>query len=330
MQNIEQKPISMMEALTGGFERLFKNPWALLVPVALDLFIWLGPQITIKPLFAKVLELINTTAILPPDASTDMTQSIELMRESLQTAGDTFNIFGVIASGVPTLFWIDPPTTDWARSTLFVIDHSLTLVAVLLPLAILGLLVTVLYFEMLGMAVRQEPSKQGLAARFLKVLFHTTILGLLLLGIMAVVILPLSLVATALSLVNQGLASFVLLTGMLVLLWAGLYLSFALPAIFVSDVNAPQAILNSVSLFRFDFWPTMGLIVIAYLIRWGFTIVWQLFINTPAGIVFDVIGNAFLGTGLMAATMLYYSDRMKWLNDLRRRIHQHQAQLKGQ
>ena len=330
MQNPEPKPLSMIQALSGGFELLFKNPWALLVPIALDLFIWLGPQITLKPLFAKILDLINTAALGPPEASADLMQSIQLMRDSLQAAGDTFNLFGVISSGVPTLFWIVPPPTDWARATWLVIDHSLTLVAVLLPLAILGLGLTVLYFEMIGMAVRQEPSPQGFAARFGKALYRTTILGLILIAATALIIFPLALVATALSIVNPGLASFVLLTGMLVLLWAGLYLSFALPAIFVSGVTAPQAILNSVSLFRFDFWSTMGLIIITYLIRWGFIIVWRFFIGTPAGIVFDVIGNAFIGTGLMAATMLYYADRMKWLDDLRRRIHQHQAQLKGQ
>jgi hypothetical protein len=71
----------------------------------------------------------------------------------------------------------------------------------------------------------------------------------------------------------------------------------------------------------------MGLIVLAYLIRWGFAFVWQMFWDTPAGILFDVIANAFLGSGLTAAILVFYADRINWLNQIRERIRQ--VQFKG-
>ncbi len=329
MLNTEHKPLNVIEALASGFEIVLLHPWALLVPVALDLFLWLGPQITAKPLFEKLLTFLNANVSLLPDNSPDTLQSLELMRTGLQSLGDSFNVFGVISSGVPTLFWVEPPATDWARATLYVVNSSLVLCALLVPLAVGAMVFTVLYLEMIGHAVRNEKSLKVFFLHLAKSLVTTTLLGLLLVSGIGALMIPLSLGAMLLSFLSQGLASFVVLSGMMLMLWAGLYLSFALPAIFVTGSNAPQAILNSVSLFRFDFWSTMGLVVITYLIRWGFTIIWQLFFNSPTGILFDVIGNAFLGTGLVAALMVYYSDRMQWLNDLRRRIHQHQAQLKG-
>ncbi|MBI5029577.1 MAG: hypothetical protein HZB51_03560 [Chloroflexi bacterium] len=330
MLNTEQKPLNVIESLVSGFEIIFLHPWALLVPIALDLFLWLGPQISAKPLIENILALLNANVNLLTDNSPDTLQSVEVIRKSLQELANSFNVFGVMSSGVPTLFWVEPPTTEWARTLLYTVNNSWILLALAIPLAMVALVLTVLYFEMIGHAVRGEKSVKVFFVHLLKSLVTTTLLGLLLFVGICLLMFPLSLLAVLVSFLSQGLASFVVLTGMMLMLWAGLYLSFALPAIFVTGSNAPQAILNSISLFRFDFWSTMGLVVVTYLIRWGFTIVWQLFFNTPAGIVFDVIGNAFLGTGLMAAMMVYYADRMKWLNNLRRRIQQHQAQLKGQ
>jgi hypothetical protein len=306
MLNIEHKPLNIIESLVSGFEIVFLHPWALLVPIVLDVFLWLGPQISAKPLFEKMLAVLNANANLLPDNTPEALQSAEMMRTELQALGNSFNGFGVISSGMPTLFWVKTPPTDWARATLFIVDNSLVLFALLIPLVVIALLFTVLYLEMIGYAVRNEKSIKPFFIHLAKSLVATTSLGLLLaVGICALMV-PLLIVAMLLFFLSPGLSAFVVLTGMMLMMWAGLYLSFALPAIFVTGSNAPQAILNSVSLFRFDFWSTMGLVVITYLIRWGFLNVWQLFFNTPAGIVFDVIGNAFLGTGLMAAMMVYY------------------------
>lgn len=328
MQSEIRKPQSVIQVLASGFELVFQNPWIVLFPIALDLLIWLGPQISIKPLFDRFLALMNSDTVLPPNVSPETIQNFELVKEALQSAGDSFNLLGVIATGIPSLFWIEPPASDWNRITLLGVADGLTLFALLVLLALVGILLTALYFEVLGRAVRRDVHPNTFVPRTLKG-FATIFVLMFGLGVAVIAILfPVSLGATALSLFSQELSSMLVLLTSLFFIWAMLYLAFALPAIFVSGVNALQAIVNSVSLFRFDFWSSMGLVVLAYLIRWGFAFVWQMFWNSPAGILFDVIANAFLGSGLTAALLVYYADRMYWLDQLRERIRQH-MQLKG-
>lgn len=329
MQNTDKKLLTVIEALSGGFELILQNPWVLILPVALDLFLWLGPPISAKPLFDHLLAFMTSGIVIQPNASPETLQSFELVKSALQTAGDTFNLLGVIATGLPTLFWIQPPMTDGARPTLLVIASSLSFLIWLVPLGLVGVLLTALYLEMIGRAVRQEAGVKTFAPRVIRGFGATTLLGMILLLALLVIVLPVSFGAAVLSLASQGLASFLMLAGMLLMLWATLYLAFALPSIFVSGSNAAQAIFNSISMFRFDFWSSMGLVILTYLIRWGFALVWQLLIDNPWGILFDVLANAFLGSGLVAAMMLFYADRMNWLDQLRARIRQEQAKLKG-
>ncbi len=335
MKETAKKPLGVIEALAGGFELILQRPAALIIPVALDLFVWLGPQISAKPLFQNLIALFAAGIAIPADAPAETLQSIEQFSNLLQNAGDTANFFGVIsvfcliAVGFPTVFGIQPPVTAWARTVWFTISDSPTFFALLVPLGLAGILVVALYLEIIARGVRQETDARTFVPRLTKGLATTTRLTVALSVGAVGFMLPLSIGATLMSDVSQGIASFLVLMGTLFLLWATLYLAFVLPAVFVSGSSARQAIFDSVTIFRFDFWSAMGLVILTYLIRWGFAVVWQFFIGDPWGAFFDVLANAFLGSGLVAATMLFYADRMNWLTQLREHIRQQQAQLKG-
>jgi len=329
MQTTVKKPLSVIQSLAAGFELILQNPWVLLLPVALDLFVWLGPQISVRPLLTQFAAFVNSTAVVSANASAENLQNAELLREAIQAAADSFNVFGVIATGVPTLFWIQPPPAEWVRTILFSVSDVFRLFAILLPLGLIALALTTLYFELIGRAVRKESDAKTLVPRLARGFGTVTLLSIILMIAVVAVALPVSVGATFLSMINQNIASFLLLTGMLLVAWAMLYLAFILPSIFVSGANAWQAIFNSISIFRFDFWSAMGIVFLTYIIRVGFAFIWDFFGDNPWGILFDVIANAFLGSGLVAALMVFYADRIDWLNQLRERIRQHHAQLKG-
>lgn len=340
MQNTEQKPLSVIDALASGFELVLRHPWLLILPVLLDLFLWLGPQISAKPLFEQAIPLLEqaTTMIsasLPSDSVADFQANTESLKSDLRDAGDTVNLvgitalFGEIATSFPSISSIQPPTTDWARATWFTVSDPITFFALLFPFGLIGFILTCLYLFPIARAVRHEVNPQTIIPQ----LVQTTVGALgLTVGVcvaLGVLIVSLMIGATLVGVINQGIGSFVILTGMLVIVWASLYLTYTLPAIFVSGANPWQAILNSVSIFRFDLWSAMGLVILAYLIRAGFSIVWQFFADTLLGIVLIIIANALLGSGLIAATMLFYADRIKWLNLVREKLRKQKAQSKS-
>ena len=51
MQNIERKPLGIIDALSNGYALVVRRPWVLLFPIVFNLFLWLGPQINARPIF---------------------------------------------------------------------------------------------------------------------------------------------------------------------------------------------------------------------------------------------------------------------------------------
>lgn len=339
-QNVEEKPLSVIDALASGFELVLRHPGVLLLPILLDLFLWLGPQISAKPLFEQAIPLLDQTttlisASLPADALADFQTNTDALKAELRGAASTVNLFGIatffgeMATSFPSISNIQPPQTAWTRVTWFTVSDLFTLSALLVLLSVIGFILTCLYLFPIARAVRRETNWQTLFPQMLQTTLGALGLTLGVGSVLAALILPLLFGATLVGVLNQGVGSFVILSGMLMIVWAALYLTYALPAIFVSGANPWQAVLNSVSIFRFDLWSALGLVILTYLIRAGFAIVWRFFVDEPLGVAFSILANAWLGSGLIAATMLFYADRLKWLSQAREKLRKQKAQSKS-
>ena len=330
MQNIERKPLGIIDALSSGYALVIRRPWVLLVPIVFNLFLWLGPQINAQPIFDQTIALLNASSAYTPNITPDTQQSLDASKQILKTKGESFNVFSVtalFALSVPALLGsellpINPPRAPW-----FVVGDLPTLIGLSILLALVGILVASIYLESLARAVRREGQIRTFAPSVLKSYVKTGgLIALALVGILALLS-PFLIGALLIGALNMGLAYFVLMVGIMIVLWTLLYMAFAVPAIFVSGANPVQAVWNSITVFRFNSWSAIGLIFLSYLIQQGFLLIWPMFSNTPWGVAFNVIANAFLGSGLVAAAMLFYYDRFTWLTEVRQRIRQQQRPI---
>ncbi len=328
MENVESKPLGVIDALAAGFELVVRHPWVLLLPIALDLFLWLGPQARAKPVFDQVIQVLAESAVQSnaPDAQS----SFELLRGALQAAGDQFNIFSYIALfgiGIPTVTGLDMPK-GLAAPVAFSIADEVTLLAWIVLCALIGLLLGSIYLEWIARPVRHEA---GGARTFLPRLVkaYATVLWLAVLVVGGALLLSVPFVVSAVlvSFLSPGLAFVLLLVIWLILIWLAMYLAFAIPAVFVSGSGAAQAILNSIAVFRYSFWSAVGLIFLIVLVEMGFSVIWQQLVVNAWGVVVVILASAFLGTGLIAGGMLFYHDRFTWLTQVRQRIRQHPRPL---
>ncbi|MCL4394829.1 MAG: hypothetical protein M1482_08540 [Chloroflexi bacterium] len=326
MDNIEKKPLGVIDALASGFELVARRPWVLLVPVGFNLFLWLGPQVNAKPIFDQALGLLNAAAAYSPTLSPEATQGYAVSRDMLQTMGQEFNVLNfiaVFALGVPALVGLGAgPVKPW-----FVIGDLGSLTIALVASAFIGIFVASVYLEIIARAVRRDGQPRSFAPRVLKSYLSTGLFVGLALVCIVVLVSPFMIGAALVSVLSQGLASFIVILGIMLVLWAILYLAFALPAVFVSGSNPVQAAWNSVTVFRYNSWSAMGLVFLIFLIQSGFSLIWQ---QLPRGTLvdtFNVLANAFLGSGLVAAAMLFYHDRFTWLTEVRERIRRQQRPL---
>ena len=328
----EKKPLGVIDALSNGFILVAQHPWVLLIPLLLDFFLWLQPPINAKPVFDQMLALSNDPAA-QAQITPEMKETFDAMQNTIRTAGDQFDVMVVsawAAVGMPSLQGSDLMPTSETRVPWFVIDNSLALLAWSALLSFVGVLVSSVYLEILARGVRHDINNWiAFVPRVLRSYFNLLALALLLVAVFFVIMIPVAIGASLLSMLSAGLASFLIILMTLLMVWSGLYLAFALPAIFVSGSNPIQAILNSIMVFRFSAGSAGGLVVLTYVIQMGFSVIWQQLLSGPGGIVFNVIANAFIGSGLMAALMLFYQDRLMWLLQLRSRLLQQRPMVKG-
>jgi hypothetical protein len=105
------------------------------------------------------------------------------------------------------------------------------------------------------------------------------------------------------------LGSGLLLAGVL---FAALHLFFSIPAIFVSGAGPLAAIQRSVGVVRKHLWPSLALILLTWLILAGMGRVWDVLatqVQSPLGVIVGILGNAYIASGLIAAGMVFYTQR---------------------
>ena len=54
---VEQKPLSVIDVLTAGFEIVRKRPWTMLIPFLLDAAIWILPKLSLGALVRPIVPI---------------------------------------------------------------------------------------------------------------------------------------------------------------------------------------------------------------------------------------------------------------------------------
>lgn len=325
----EQKPsrLGVVDALSLGFRMVAQRPWLLIPPVLLDLGLWFGPRLSIQPLVNRLLPLLQ----MPANAPQEMQQMAALSREMLEQIGERWNLLSLLARGVVSLpsFVADqiaPPPAGTPSATVHIAGVAAALGWGLLA-GLAGTLLGGFYLMLIAGQLRRwlpekadqahEASGRHFLLRLGMTWLRLILLALLLLGSALLIIVPLSLLASLLSLINPALAfsSMSLLslaTGSLVL-WLGFMLYFVTGAIVLDEVGIVQATWRSVNVVWRNLWSTLGLILLSYVIGAGFTFIWNRIAHSTWGTTAGILGTAYIGAGLSAAALAFYADRrQRW------------------
>ena len=58
----ETRLTGVIETLSNGYGVVNRHPWILLLPILLDLFLWLGPQVSVAQLVSRTLTVVMPLA----------------------------------------------------------------------------------------------------------------------------------------------------------------------------------------------------------------------------------------------------------------------------
>ncbi|MDQ3044276.1 MAG: hypothetical protein M3R06_03865, partial [Chloroflexota bacterium] len=184
-------------------------------------------------------------------------------------------------------------------------------------LALSSTIAAMVYRVPLAKAVRETQLPLGLTARMVLLAWARFIALLtVLVAAVALVAGPLLIAASVLLILGIDVAA---LMGLVMLFGGGLlalYLYFAVNAIVISEVGPLRAIYLSFNVSRGNVGQTAGFGLASLLIATGTPHALESIVGTPPGIFVALLLNAFIGTGVVLAGMIFYQDRVRLLEHI--------------
>ncbi len=311
----ESKPAGIIDSLGIGFSLVARRPVLLLIPILLDLFLWLGPPLSISPIASDLAEQVESVLVSAELEGAD--PIYENFERNVEEIFQSYNVFSALSTwplGVPSLqAGREVSSSSLGTREAINIHHSTQFLAWLFALALMGLLLGSAYLDPLARLARdRRMALRGLFGRvWIKWL---RILGLLL-GVLAsgfLVSIPFFLVLQLMLILIPPVATLILFAGIGLGVWLLFHLFFSVHGILADELSVRQAALQSVVLVRFHRFSTVGLLIVANVINLG---VLNLCAAPPTDSwirLAGIVGNAFVATGLAAATFVFYSERVSY------------------
>jgi hypothetical protein len=331
--------LSVIDSITTGFRTVHRYWWLILLPVLLDTFLWIGPQASVEQLMNLTLEELEADVTdLPAEGVDEWWQGFRLTIAEAVSQYNGFTALRVGALGVPSLMtWkgarLGSPSiyeTLWIlfalmanRPDLLVSVQQATFVDVPVwqyPNQAVWLLTTIaltgagiffgsVFLAALSRGVSREESESPFGARVLKLAGRFVLFWLLRAAALLVAGIPFVFMLVALGALSPALAS---LFGSIVLglvTWLSFYGIFFVASLAMDHVSIWKALWNSFNVVIRNFWATFGLFLLVNLIGGGLTILWQELSKGSWWTWIAIVGNAYVGTSLVAASLAFYRDR---------------------
>jgi hypothetical protein len=298
-------PPGVITALISGFNTVANKVGVIFIPIAFDLFLWLGPRFSIYNLAAPVL--------LEMERMPGQMQGISENTVRVTEFFENFNAFSALRTFPLGVFSLMSASLD-AGSPFGerVVTGAQNLPGFLLWLIVLtlaGWLLGSLYFYSVAQIVTPEEQKRPSVA-------HSTVQGFLLSGFWMTLWLFASfasLPALVLLLISPSVASVVYLLIALVALWLSVPVFFSGHGIFVHTDHLFRSIAKSFRLMRYAL-PSLGwFVIVAIVLSQGLNFLWRI---PPADswlTLLGIFGHAFISTALLAASFIYYRDLIIWV-----------------
>lgn len=311
--------MGIIDTLSAGYRVIARRWWLLAIPVLLDLFLWMGPRLGIAGLVRDLAVSLN----VPAGASQEMAGALQQTQYILDQLARA-NLWALLAwgiPGIPSLIAAVAPAglaAPIAAGTIQVGD-PLQAVGLVLALMLVGVLLSSVYVAGVGSAVLQEYEPGASRRPFGRLVLSTW--GQLLLFLLIILLaalmfsVPFLMLGGLLALVNpavgMGALNLFSLLMLAVGVWMAVYLFFAVDSIIINGVHVLRAMWNSANVVLRNFWPALGLIILIQVISVGMSLIWKELTLSPWGTAFAILANAFISTGLVAASFIFYLDRFK-------------------
>ncbi len=321
--NIEREhlptPPKVLQALQTGFDAITRHISLVLFPLALDLFIWFAPHLRIKHYIERLIVEINA---LPALTSTEFKDAMQLSQDIWSLIAERFNIFVVIRSypvGIFSIMSSILPLKNPVGEPVFVEFSSLGIALLLaILLVVVGIVLGGLYFSSVAQAALQDEVRwRKLLHDWPWVSGQALLLTLAWLIIFLCVAVFGGCLISGVTLFSDTMGQAAILFYTTLVTWLLFPLFFSAHGIFVNKESAWRSLLRGVQLTNLTFIKTGLFILSLILLVQGLNALWQIPPEDSWLMLISIAGHAFISTGALAASFVYYRDMAQWAQKMR-------------
>jgi hypothetical protein len=308
-------PPNLINALRGGFDAVTRHIGLILFPIILDLFLWLGPHFQPKSLFEAFL---NQALTFPGMDAPEFNEFLKTNQVFWKFMAENFNLGSALRTypvGIPSLMASRfPASTPFSIPTTLDISSLGELVGMWVIFALTGILLGSLYFYLVARAAVPDGTNLSIGrigGSWLQVIFLAVLWVVLLLFLL----IPALVLVSLLAMISPGIAQISVILYSVFVIWMVVPLIFSPHGIFVLRMNALHSALTSARLVRFLL-PGTGIFFMAvFILSQGLDLLWQVPPDTSWMSLVGIAGHAFITTGLLAASFVYYRDGIRWVQE---------------
>ena len=312
------EPPNVLKSIRNGFDAITKHLVLLLFPIGLDLFLWFGPHLQIKSLIKGLILSMNEVPGLMP---ADFGEVVKAGQEIWTAAAERINLLIGLRSlpvGIFSLFTGILPIENPLGSPIFWDISSLgTALLIVLIAFTLGIFMGGLFFS----AVRQVALYDDLNWRNIfqdwpRVSMQSGILSLIWIIFFMAILVVGSCAATGITLFSVSLGQMVIILFGIISFWLIFPLIFSPHGIYSKGQKAWKSILSSIRLTNLTFLKTSMFVLLVLLLNQGLNMLWQVPPENSWLMLISVIGHAFVTTGMLSASFVYYQDMNRWSDEI--------------
>lgn len=307
-------PPSLVKSLTAGFDAISNHAGLILLPIMLDLLIWVGPRLRVDYLMEPLLVQMQQ---MPEAQDPQMLQGFREIAQGL----NLLSVLRTLPVGLPSLVagrqlsaWAGGPALTWQT------PNFLTALLVWAVLMLFGLACGALYFSLVGQAALLDRVNLRLVfSRWFWSFGQVLLLAVTWIILGLAVLMPFSCFFSLLAMGGLGggqLSALGMLLGGALFIWLILPFAFSPHGIFVYGLDFRLSILRSLRVTRATFWSTSLFWLSALVLSEGLDILWNVPVDTSWFLLVGIAGHAFVTTALLAASFIYYRDANRWVQGL--------------
>lgn len=303
-------PPGVINSIKAGFDKVAAHVTAIILPLLLNLFLWLGPRLRLDTLFnsmrTNMISIWQTGGV----SAADITRVLE----TYDTTIPLINLFWLLRTlpiGIPSLLFQQAATSTPLGNPIDLQVSAVNFLGWIFLLIFIGWIGGGLYFR--SVALMATANKDDQPMSILRAILQTILISMVC-GMLAVVIgVPILLVLALVLQFSAFAANILVLFVSLSSMWVIVPLFFWPHGVFVKKQNVITSIISSVQLTRFTLPKSSMFVLTVFLLSFGLNFLWNIPPEDSWITLLGIFGHSFVTTALLAGSFIYYRDMNSWL-----------------